>query len=222
MPRYDLVLKSGTVVDGTQFPRYVADIGISNGRIEKIGSLGDYTATREIDAEGRIVAPGVIDPHTHYDAPNPLGPPLHQLELARLHHRRRRQLRLRLLALPAGPPRALHADDGEHRAGALRGDEAGARVGLEHVPRVDGAHEAAAARHQPRQLHPAGLHAHLRDGHRRGQAPAGQRRGAPAAPGHAARSDGLRRHRLLAVPPRRQQRPCRHRRHADADGLHAG
>ena len=69
MPQYDLVLKSGTVVDGTQFPRYVADIGVSNGRIEKIGSLGDYTATREIDAEGRIVAPGVIDPHTHYDAP---------------------------------------------------------------------------------------------------------------------------------------------------------
>ena len=69
MPHYDLVLKSGTIVDGTQFPRYVADIGISNGRIEKIGPPGDHTATREIDAEGRIVAPGVIDPHTHYDAP---------------------------------------------------------------------------------------------------------------------------------------------------------
>ena len=68
MPHYDLVLKSGTVVDGTQFPRYIADIGVSDGRIEKIGSLGDYTATREIDAEGRIVAPGVIDLHTHYDA----------------------------------------------------------------------------------------------------------------------------------------------------------
>ena len=68
MPHYDLVLKSGTVVDGTQFPRYVADIGVSDGRIERIGSLGDYTATREIDAEGRIVAPGVIDLHTHYDA----------------------------------------------------------------------------------------------------------------------------------------------------------
>jgi len=69
MPHYDLVIKSGTIVDGTQFPRYVADIGISNGRIEKIGSLGDYTAAREINAEGRIVAPGVIDTHTHYDAP---------------------------------------------------------------------------------------------------------------------------------------------------------
>lgn len=69
MPSYDLVIKSGTIVDGTQFPRYVADIGISRGRIEKIGALGDYTTAREIDAEGRIVAPGVIDPHTHYDAP---------------------------------------------------------------------------------------------------------------------------------------------------------
>ena len=68
MPSYDLVIKSGTIVDGTQFPRYVADIGISRGRIEKIGALGDYTTEREIDAEGRIVAPGVIDPHTHYDA----------------------------------------------------------------------------------------------------------------------------------------------------------
>lgn len=69
MTHYDLVIKSGTIVDGTQFPRYVADMGISNGRIEKIGTLGNYTADREIDAKGRIVAPGVIDLHTHYDAP---------------------------------------------------------------------------------------------------------------------------------------------------------
>ncbi|MEL7199827.1 MAG: amidohydrolase family protein [Pseudomonadota bacterium] len=69
MSHYDLVIKSGTIVDGTQFPRYVSDIGISDGRIEKIGPLGDYTAKREINAEGRIVAPGVIDLHTHYDAP---------------------------------------------------------------------------------------------------------------------------------------------------------
>lgn len=68
MTHYDLVIKSGTIVDGTQFPRYVADMGISDGRIIKIGSLGDYTASKEIDAKGRIVAPGVIDLHTHYDA----------------------------------------------------------------------------------------------------------------------------------------------------------
>ncbi len=65
---YDLVIKSGTIVDGTRFPRYRADIAIRNGVIEKIGDIDAALGRETIDATGLIVAPGHIDPHTHYDA----------------------------------------------------------------------------------------------------------------------------------------------------------
>ena len=65
--RYDLVIRNATVIDGTRAPRYVADIGISRGLIQKVGSLKKETAASEIDAAGRIAAPGFIDAHTHDD-----------------------------------------------------------------------------------------------------------------------------------------------------------
>lgn len=69
MAQYDLIILNGTVVDGTKAPQRQAGVAIRNGRIAKIGDLPGATATRTIDATGQIVAPGVIDPHTHYDAP---------------------------------------------------------------------------------------------------------------------------------------------------------
>jgi len=63
-----LLLKGGTIVDGTGNPRYMADVAIADGRIVAIGQALAYSAAETIDAQGRIVAPGVIDPHTHYDA----------------------------------------------------------------------------------------------------------------------------------------------------------
>ena len=67
MAAYELVIKNGTIVDGTGLPRYIADIGIRNGVIARIGRIPLDQAESVIDAEGMIVAPGAIDSHTHFD-----------------------------------------------------------------------------------------------------------------------------------------------------------
>jgi len=64
---HDLLIRGGTVIDGTKAPRHDADIGIRDGRIVAIGDLAHATADRVLDAGGRIVAPGFIDSHTHDD-----------------------------------------------------------------------------------------------------------------------------------------------------------
>ena len=63
---YDLIIRNGTVIDGTGNDRFVADVAITNGKITKIGEI-EGTATEEINAQGKIVAPGWVDIHTHYD-----------------------------------------------------------------------------------------------------------------------------------------------------------
>ncbi|MBM3367882.1 MAG: D-aminoacylase [Betaproteobacteria bacterium] len=64
---YDLILRGGTVVDGTRAARFRADLGVRGERIAAIGDLSRDRADRELDASGKIVAPGFIDAHTHDD-----------------------------------------------------------------------------------------------------------------------------------------------------------
>lgn len=63
---YDLVIKNGKIVDGCGNPWFVADVGLKDGKILTVGSI-DSPAARAIDAEGLIVAPGIVDLHNHSD-----------------------------------------------------------------------------------------------------------------------------------------------------------
>ena len=64
---YDIIIRGGTIVDGSGAPRFRADLAIQDGRIASIGRIPD-ASREEIDADGLVVAPGFIDGHTHFDA----------------------------------------------------------------------------------------------------------------------------------------------------------
>jgi N-acyl-D-aspartate/D-glutamate deacylase len=63
----DCVLRGSRVVDGTGAPARTADVAISSGRVVEVGRVAG-SARVEIDADGLVVCPGFVDPHTHYDA----------------------------------------------------------------------------------------------------------------------------------------------------------
>ena len=63
----DIVIRNGTILDGTGSPGYKADLAVVGDRIDRIGDLRDVKGTLEIDAAGRYVTPGFIDSHTHSD-----------------------------------------------------------------------------------------------------------------------------------------------------------
>jgi N-acyl-D-amino-acid deacylase len=68
MAEFDLYIKGGTVVDGTRVPRFRADVWIKDGRITQIGGRASGSASKVIDSDGLVVAPGFVDLQTHYDA----------------------------------------------------------------------------------------------------------------------------------------------------------
>src|SRR6186713_11976 len=63
---YDLVLRNGTIVDGTDAEPYKADVAVRDGVIVQVGSVSG-SGSKEIDATGQLVTPGFVDIHTHYD-----------------------------------------------------------------------------------------------------------------------------------------------------------
>jgi N-acyl-D-aspartate/D-glutamate deacylase len=62
----DIVIKGGTVVDGTGNPSYTADVGVRDGKIVEVGAITEQ-AGQVLDADGALVTPGWVDVHTHYD-----------------------------------------------------------------------------------------------------------------------------------------------------------
>ena len=64
---HDLVVRGGTIVDGTGAPARTADVTVDRGQITGVGSFADESATRTVDADGLLVTPGWVDIHTHYD-----------------------------------------------------------------------------------------------------------------------------------------------------------
>lgn len=64
---YDLIIRDALVIDGSDTPGYRADVALRDGRIQRIGDLHDVSAREEINAAGRVLAPGFIDVHTHDD-----------------------------------------------------------------------------------------------------------------------------------------------------------
>lgn len=64
---FDIIIRGGTIVDGTGAARFVADVAISNGTIVQIADHISDSGREEIDASGKLVTPGFIDIHTHYD-----------------------------------------------------------------------------------------------------------------------------------------------------------
>src|SRR3954469_9976820 len=67
MADYDLIVRGGYVVDGTGLPRRRVDVGVRGGKVATLARLESASAEEEIDATDLIVAPGIVDAHTHYD-----------------------------------------------------------------------------------------------------------------------------------------------------------
>ena len=64
---FDILIKGGVIVDGSGAPGIAGDVAVKDGRIAAIGPAIAGEARRVLDATGRVVAPGFIDPHTHFD-----------------------------------------------------------------------------------------------------------------------------------------------------------
>ena len=92
MGSYDVVVRGGTLIDGTGAPGRSADVAIADGVIVEVGKVTG-TARRTIDADGATVTPGFVDMHTHYDGQATWDNQLDALGMARRDDRRAWELR---------------------------------------------------------------------------------------------------------------------------------
>ena len=213
MAEFDLVIRNGTVLDGTGGEPREADVAIKDGRIAAVGSRrrrgprGDRRQGPRRDAGLRRRAHALR-------RPGDLGRPLQPVVGPRRDHRADGQLRRRLRALPAaGPP---HADQGHgRRRGHPRDRHAGRRaVELGELSRISRRAGRAALRHRLRRPGAARAAARLRDGPARRRPRAGDGAGHGGHGGAGAGGAGGRRARLLDLA---LAVPSHDRRRADAD-----
>ena len=72
--RCDFIIRDADIIDGTGAARMRGDVGVTGERIMAVGDLGAASADREVEARGKVVAPGFIDAHTHDDRAVLCGP----------------------------------------------------------------------------------------------------------------------------------------------------
>ena len=142
MKHYDIVIKNGQIYDGTGNAPYRADIAILDGKIAAIEPSMTASAERTIDAEGKIVTPGFVDVHTHYDGQATWDNHLAPLFQPRHNHCCHGQLRRWLRPLSARGSRCLDQAHGGCRRNSRDCNERRVALGLGELSRVFG---------QPRQ-----------------------------------------------------------------------
>ena len=133
---HDLVIRGGTVVDGTGAVPRTADVAVDGGRITEVGSCAGAQASRTVDADGLLVTPGFVDIHTHYDGQATWDEVLAPSQLARGDHRRHRQLRRRVRPGASRPPRLADRAHGGRRGHPRHRAGRGHDLGLGDLPRV--------------------------------------------------------------------------------------
>ena len=126
---HDLVIRGGTVVDGTGAPTVTADVAIDDGVIVEVGRV-ETRGRRELDADGLLVTPGLRRRAHPLRRPGHVGPAPHAVVLARRDHRGARQLRRRLRAGRARSSRVAHRADGGCRGHPRQRPLRGHGVGL--------------------------------------------------------------------------------------------
>ena len=148
---HDLIIKGGTLVDGTGAPARQADVAVDDGRITEVGQV-QGGATRTIDADGVLVTPGWVDIHTHYDGQATWDPELAPSSWHGVTTLVMGNCGVGFAPGPARPPRLAHRPDGGRRGHPRHGAGRGDRVGMGDLPRVS--RRAGAAALDGRRRHP--------------------------------------------------------------------
>ena len=177
--RFDLVIRNGTIVDGTGAAPREGDVAVSRGRIAAVGRF-EGSGAEEIDAKGRIVTPGFVDIHTHYDGQavwdSHMAPSSwHGVTTAVMGN-------CGVGFAPCKPAdrEKLDRADGGRRGHSRPGHARGPQLAVGVVPRVPRRARRQAARHRPLRAAAARRRPRLRDG--RARHPPRERRPRPTSP----------------------------------------